>query len=119
MPWLDAEAPSAPSELQVECIAPGYLRLTWSPSTDNDPHNAPRYVVYGSSTTPVDTSVGRSIVAASVADTTYVYAPENPLQAFTHFAVTAIDRYGNESAAAQVSLHGGITTLYNYTTSRE
>lgn len=113
MPWLDAEAPSTPEGVRVECIAPGYLRLTWAPSTDNDPHNAPRYVVYGSTASPVDTSTGRSIVSASVADTTYIYAPEDPLQAFTHFAVTAIDRYGNESAPARVSLSGGLKALYD------
>ena len=112
MPWLDNQAPSTPDSLRVEPIAPGYLQLTWSPSTDNDLRNAPRYVVYGSTTTPVDTSQSRHIIAASVTDTTFVYAPLHPLEAFTHFAVSAIDRYGNESAPRNVSLKGGIEALY-------
>ena len=99
--------------MRVEPIAPGYLQLTWSPSTDNDLRNAPRYVVYGSTTTPVDTSQSRHIIAASVTDTTFVYAPLHPLEAFTHFAVSAIDRYGNESAPRQISLEGGIEALYH------
>ncbi len=113
MPWLDNQAPSTPDSLRVEPIAPGYLQLTWSPSTDNDLRNAPRYVVYGSTTTPVDTSQSRHIIAASVTDTTFVYAPLHPLEAFTHFAVSAIDRYGNESAPRQISLEGGIEALYH------
>lgn len=113
MPWLDNQAPSTPDSLRVEPIAPGYLQLTWSPSTDNDLRNAPRYVVYGSTTTPVDTSQSRHIIATSVTDTTFVYAPLHPLEAFTHFAVSAIDRYGNESAPRQISLEGGIEALYH------
>lgn len=113
MTWIDAQAPTVPQELRVEQLVPGYLRLTWHPSTDNDPYNAPRYVVYGSTSVPVDTSSGRHIVTTQVSDTTYVYAPTHPIEACTHFAVTAIDRYGNESAPCYVSLDRGIEAIYS------
>jgi uncharacterized lipoprotein YddW (UPF0748 family) len=100
MPWLDKVAPSAPSDLKVE-RTDGYTRLTWGAATDNDKRNAPRYVVYASDSTPVDISDPHNIVAHNVIGTEYLYAPLYPWQSRKYFAVTAIDRYGNESEAVQ------------------
>jgi uncharacterized lipoprotein YddW (UPF0748 family) len=100
MPWLDKVAPSAPSELKVERTE-GYARLSWKAATDNDPRNAPRYVVYASDTEPVDISDPHNIIAHNVTGTEYLYAPLYPWLAKRHFAVTAVDRYGNESGAAR------------------
>jgi hypothetical protein len=99
MPWLDKVAPSAPSDLNVERMD-GYSHLTWKAATDNDPRNAPRYVVYGSDSSPVDTSDPHNIIAHNVVGCEYLYAPLYPWQAKRYFAVTAVDRYGNESDAA-------------------
>ena len=97
MPWLDNQPPTAPKALRVSREADGSLRLRWQAATDNDPSNAPAYVVYASDSADVDIRDPRHIVAVGVRDTTYVYAPPFPWQQFRHFAVTAIDRYGNES----------------------
>jgi uncharacterized lipoprotein YddW (UPF0748 family) len=97
MPWLDKQAPTAPSGLTVEHSG-GYARLSWKASSDNDNRNAPRYVVYASDTTPVDTSDPRNIVACNVTATELIYTTLVPWQYKRHFAVTAVDRYGNESA---------------------
>lgn len=100
MTWLDSIPPSRPTQLKVEKIDQGYARLSWQAATDNDPQNAPCYVVYGSDTYPVDTTNPSHILAQRVQGTTYVYAPVIPWKACKYFAVSAIDRYGNEGEPA-------------------
>lgn len=99
LPWLDQVAPSAPSELQVTTEG-GYTLLSWKAATDNDPVNAPMYVIYTSDTYPVDTTRPQNMIAQSVRGTKYTYAPIYPWRGKRYFAVTAIDRYGNESEGA-------------------
>ena len=100
MTWADSIAPSAPTRLQVMEEAPGYTRLTWEAASDNDPQNAPKYVIYSSETLPIDTSNPANILAQGVEGTTFLHAPLRPWERRKHFAVTAIDRYGNESQPA-------------------
>ena len=52
-------------------------------------------------TYPVDTSNPENILAQRVQGTEYTYAPIRPWTARKYFAVTAIDRCGNESKAIQ------------------
>ena len=100
-PWLDNVAPTAPRNLEVKTDSEGYTTLRWEVATDNDKQNAPMYVVYGSNTFPVDTSNPANIIAQRVQGTTFTYAPIFPWNRKTYFAVTAIDRYGNESEATK------------------
>ncbi len=100
MPWLDKVAPTAPADLQVTTDN-GYTKLTWKAATDNDPRNAPMYVVYASDTYPVDTSRPENILEVRIRGTEYTYAPILPWISKRHFAVSAIDRYGNEGPAIQ------------------
>ena len=46
----------------------------------------------------IDTKKAENIVAQSIRETSYIYAPIQPWNAKKYFAVTAIDRCGNESA---------------------
>ena len=101
MPWLDNVPPTAPSELKVRTIDSGYTELKWQAATDNDPRNNPMYIIYASNEYPVDPSRPENIVAQNIRETSYIYAPILPWNAKKHFAVTAVDRYGNESTAAQ------------------
>lgn len=101
-PWLDNVKPSVPKDLQVQTDNDGYTLLKWEASTDNDTQNAPLYVIYGSDTYPVDTQNPANIIAQRVKGTSYTYAPVTPWSRKTYFAVTAIDRYGNESEATQM-----------------
>ena len=101
MPWLDNVPPTAPSELKITDINNGYTELKWQAATDNDSRNNPMYVIYASNEFPVDTNRPENIVAQGVRETSYIYAPILPWNAKKHFAVTAIDRCGNESAAVQ------------------
>lgn len=101
MPWLDSIPPSAPSRLKVISGKDGYTLLTWQAATDNDKMNAPRYVVYASDVYPVDTTRPENIIAQGIRGTEYIYAPLQPWDRKVYFAVTAVDRYGNEGKAAQ------------------
>ena len=101
MPWIDSVPPTPPTNLRTEQLAEGYLLLRWNPATDNDRQNAPTYVVYGSDTYPVDISNPENILAQRVQGTEFIYAPIFPWTTRKYFAVTAMDRYGNESQAAQ------------------
>lgn len=101
MPWLDNVPPTAPSELKITNIDHGYTELTWQAATDNDQRNKPMYVIYASNEYPVDIDRPENIVAQNIRETSYIYAPILPWNAKKHFAVTAIDRYGNESVAIQ------------------
>ena len=101
MPWIDSVPPTPPTNLRTEQLAEGYLLLRWNPATDNDRQNAPTYVVYGSDTYPVDISNPENILAQRVQGTEFIYAPIFPWTTRKHFAVTAVDRCGNESQAAQ------------------
>lgn len=101
MPWIDSVPPTPPTNLRTEQLAEGYLLLRWNPATDNDPQNAPTYVVYGSDTYPVDISNPENILAQRVQGTEFIYAPIFPWTTRKYFAVTAVDRCGNESQAAQ------------------
>ena len=101
MPWLDNEAPTAPSDLRISPEGNGCLLLTWQAATDNDRMNMPRYVIYASDTYPVDTTNPENIIAQNVRGTQYTYAPIYPWTEKIYFAVTAVDRYGNEGKAVQ------------------
>ncbi|WP_291530410.1 glycoside hydrolase family 10 protein [Bacteroides sp. UBA939] len=99
MPWIDNLPPAAPGRLTVAPQTGGYIHLSWTPATDNDTRNAPTYVVYGSNAYPVDTSNPENIIAQRVQGTEHIYAPILPWNTKKYFAVTAVDRCGNESEA--------------------
>ena len=103
MPWLDSIPPTQPTALRAEREADQTVRLSWEPSTDcgNHPSDV-YYVVYGSDTFPVDTSNPRHILAQRVSATEFYYAPIAPWLRHRYFAVSAIDRYGNESPSIAV-----------------
>lgn len=103
MGWLDNQAPSTPKGLKLETADGGFTRLSWEAATDNDTRNAPMYVVYASNNYPVDTSDPVNIVAQRVSENNYTYLPLMPWTKKRYFAVSAIDRYGNESEAAQMN----------------
>ncbi|NDV66146.1 glycoside hydrolase family 10 protein [Bacteroides sp. 224] len=103
MTWLDNTPPTSPTHIRV-VNKKGYITLHWTASTDNDSHNAPRYVIYGSNEYPVDISKPSNILATAVRETEYTYAPVFPWERKTCYAITAIDRYGNESDPVQIMI---------------
>ena len=92
MTWLDSIAPTAPTEPFYELQTNGEVKLAWSASKDN--HDLPVvYHLYASSNYPVDTNNANNLLA------TYLKGNQITLpDGEGYFAVTAADRYGNESA---------------------
>lgn len=101
MPWLDDVPPTPPADISIEKDG-GYYTLSWTASSDNDLLNPPRYIVYASDTYPVDITNPENILAQGIQKNSFIYAPVFPWETKSNFAVTAVDRYGNESVATQV-----------------
>lgn len=99
--WLDSIAPTAPTGLVIRRLSEESCELSWQPSTDNDTRNRPHYVVYGSDRWPVDIKDPRNILAQGLREPRFTYNPPRPGEGCASFAVTAIDRYGNESEPVQ------------------
>ncbi len=102
MKWLDNTAPTRPMDLSSNRIG-STVQLSWQPSTDNDSRTAPYYIVYASDKFPVDISKPYNIVAHDIRENHYAYKEESAKENKLYFAVTATDRFGNESAAVQLT----------------
>ena len=103
-PWLDNEAPTQPQNLTQTFIDNQTCELRWQPSTDNTNQGGVRYNVYASYDYPVDITRAENLVSTLLPDTTFVF---NRLFSYLYglnLAVTAIDRCGNESEAAQFKI---------------
>ena len=94
MPWLSATPPPTPQHIGV-AINRHATTLTWSNAGDTLCYN-----IYASYTYPVDTEDPTQLLKSYVADTTY-REPTQSLVRPRHYAITAIDRYGNESIPLQ------------------
>ena len=117
MHWMDSIPPSTPIGLQINRVGMS-TQLAWSPSTDNDEINQPQYIVYGANSWPVDTNDPGNILAIKVAGHQYIYNNDLNIPSLRYFAVTAVDRYGNESAPAQMSKPLVITNHFDLLTSK-
>lgn len=101
MTWADSIAPAmAGLTLQAEGHA---LRLTWPHATDPTPGSGLRYNVYRLA--PGDTAAAAAcLLARALTDTTWRFVPL-PAGRHARYAVTAVDRFGNESRPATASLY--------------
>ena len=89
MPWESKEKPEAPV-VSVERTGPATGCLRWEPVKDC------RYVIYASKQFPVNTADPANIVTVTP-QCEYHYNLLVTTLLGMHFAVTALDRYGNES----------------------
>ena len=93
--WAHSQAPTAPTVLQVErSIASDNLSWYGAQDRSNGPYLL--YNVYASAEEPVDISNPANLIATRLAWTS-LSVPFVTRRAL-HYAVTAVDRYGNESA---------------------
>lgn len=101
MTWADSIAPAAPAGLRAS--ASHYaMHISWLPPHDPTPGDSLRYNVYVSDSFPVVPSRARLMAS-------YLRSPAcdidiaAPSARRSYYAVTAIDRFGNESAPAAVN----------------
>ncbi len=100
MTWAQSLAPTAPTTLDVTRTALGD-RITWKGAADRSDGPYLMYNIYASPTSPVDTSDPANLIA-----TRYLWRQLDVQRRATrsprmYYAVTAMDRYGNESPAIQ------------------
>lgn len=88
--------PSAPYDIQ-QIIVDGKTFLTWNAGEDYSNGDYLTYNIYGSETYPVDTRQAENIIAIRAYGDAIELKTSKPM----YFAVTAVDRYGNESEATQ------------------
>lgn len=103
MTWMgDTLAPPAPTYIKYE---EGVLRwnqpATSSPTTGEAPTRSSYllYNIYGSNTYPVDVTQAENLLATRVRSSQWSINARG--RKVRHYAVTAIDRFGNESPATQ------------------
>jgi len=101
MTWYGVEPPLAPTEITVKHIA-GYDVVKWNDGTDRSRSPYLTYNVYASCSYPVDTDNAANLLASRLRDNGIVLA--NGRQRRIYYAVTATDRYGNESAPLQTAV---------------
>ena len=103
--WLDSIAPAKPDGFRVEAAADGQDRLDWTPSTDNLPGGV-RYNVYASRSYPVDITRPENLVSVAQQQPIFLFNRLMVRLYGMNLAVTAMDRCGNESEPAMLSLPG-------------
>ena len=102
MTWAQQQVPDAPTTLQVTHTTQGDM-LTWGGARDRSNGPYLLYNIYASREKPVDINNPANLIA-----TRYLWQqltiPRQGIKSHPlHYAVTATDRYGNESAALQES----------------
>lgn len=95
MTWQSSARPSAPSGLSRRTQEDNVELLSWTP-VDKDTTRI-MYNVYSSREYPVNTDDARNLTVVRLRKSSLII-PHDPAR---HYAVTAIDRYGNESTPLQ------------------
>lgn len=94
MTWQSMEKPTAPRLTRRERMQGINEHLEWSPVECNG--TSCRYAIYISRQTPVDIDNAANLLAVTW-DTDYTYNLLTSSLYGLHLAITAVDRYGNES----------------------
>ena len=102
MTWQDSIAPSAPQAPVCQLLDNGALRLSWKNSNEEEPVV---YHLYASETYPVDIHQGKHLIQTSIQTTEVIL---NDWAKCRYFAVTASDRYGNESTPLELNIPSDI-----------
>ena len=103
MKWFNKTAPSSARALTVKRGMSSDF-LSWSGARDNSGANYLLYNVYASERFPVDISDARNLIATRYMNQSISIPHKGRL---LHYAITATDRYGNESAPTFSSHHAG------------
>ena len=95
MTWAQSIAPTAPTRLNVEHTQRGD-NLSWSGATDRSDGPYLLYNIYASTEEHVDITHAENLIATRQR-ASQLSIRRNSSQRPLHYAVTALDRYGNES----------------------
>lgn len=98
-PWLDSIPPARPEGFTVRETEDGLALLTWRETEEKKERGGVRYNVYASASYPVSTCA-ENLVATLLPCPEYAFSRIALLLNGLRLAVTAIDRFGNESEAA-------------------
>ena len=105
--WISDRKPAAPTGLHIEVLDDGTAQLRWDDATPEavaaTPSGGLRYNVYASRSWPVDCERAENIVAMALGEPRYTFNRLYAALSGYNLAVTAIDRYGNESPATQIA----------------
>lgn len=101
MTWADSIAPTMPTDTRLNILDKG-VKISWKASTDNIQKGGVYYRIYASNTYPVDTNMAENIIETRIDGTEYTFCPTSPWQEKMYWAITAVDRCGNESEAVQL-----------------
>lgn len=96
MTWEGKREVKAPKDLTIKKCDNNTAQLSWS-HTDDKHDGMLYYNVYASRECPVDISDARNLILPRTPFSSITIS----LDASRHYAITAIDRYGNESAPLQ------------------
>ena len=99
MTWVNNRKPKAPRTLTRLTVRDGVARLQWQHEVTDTTQML--FNVYASADYPVNTDDARNLVAIR-RQPRFLTVPDDNL----HYAVTATDRYGNESAPIQETENG-------------
>ena len=95
MPWQSATVPTGPERLEVKRLADSD-KLSWHGAKDRSGGPYLTYNIYSSDKYPVDITDVRNLLAANLRDSSATVSTVKS-GALMNYAVTAVDRYGNES----------------------
>ena len=93
MTWMNVTPPTAPSSMHIQGNS-----LTWEGSLNQSDAPYILYNVYSSHRYPVDINDARNLIATRLTNTQIHFSKSIEDR---YFAITAMDRYGNESAPLQ------------------
>ena len=97
MTWENKPAPTAPTQLTIDG-----QQLSWSGAEDHSGADYLLYNIYASKDFPVDISRAENLMVAHRRETS-LFVPASGM----NYAVTAMNRYGQESEPAQLLLNAG------------
>ena len=109
MTWEHSTPPSAPTRFGQK-RHDDMVELRWDGSHDNSNGPYLLYNVYASRTTPVDVTDARNLIAARLV-TNQLFLKSSGDDRPMYYAITAMDRYGNESAALQSNAIRGASRI--------
>ncbi|MDO5447211.1 MAG: family 10 glycosylhydrolase, partial [Prevotellaceae bacterium] len=93
MTWTNSLAPSSPKDIKITNDG-ATETITWSGAENNNDSPYLLYNIYASEDYPVDITDAKNLIATRLSSNTITI---NAQSSTLNYAVTAVDRYGNES----------------------